>query len=192
MNKFVSIILSLISLNCLSQNSLNIIDNEQYSSFYINDTILGIPIFSNNSFDFYSNTKLNKFTSIENKNITLDFSEFISSGHNFRFSFISENNLIHFGFPSSNKYYSFGYNLSSYFDINISNELIDFFWNGNSQYLNNFVGFRNNTGSLLQFSSIYFQMAFLLNENLKFGSRINFLHGINYLDFERETSLYIH
>ena len=129
MNKFVSIILSLISLNCLSQNSLNIIDNEQYSSFYINDTILGIPIFSNNSFDFYSNTKLNKIPSIENKNITLDFfSEFISSGHNFRFSFISENNLIHFGFPSSNKYYSFGYNLSSYFDINISNELIDFFF----------------------------------------------------------------
>ena len=191
MNKFVSIILSLISLNCLSQNSLNIIDNEQYSSFYINDTILGIPIFSNNSFDLYSNTKLNKFTSIENKNITLDFSEFISSGHNFKFSFISENNLIHFGFPSLNKYYSFGYNLSSYFDINISNELIDFFWNGNSQYLNNFVGFRNNTGSLLQFSSIYFQMAFLLNENLKFGSRINFLHGINYLDFEKGNfSLY--
>ena len=50
MNKFASVILFLISLNCFSQNSLNIIDNEQYSSFYINDTILGIPIFSNNSF----------------------------------------------------------------------------------------------------------------------------------------------
>ena len=148
MNKFVSIILSLISLNCLSQNSLNIIDNEQYSSFYINDTILGIPIFSNNSFDFYSNTKLNKFSSIENKNITLDFSEFISAGNNFKFSFLSENNLIHFGFPSSNKYFSFGYNLSSYFDTNISNELIDLFWNGNSQYLSNLVDYyragRNN------------------------------------------------
>ena len=191
MNKFASVILFLICLNCFSQNSLNISDNEQYSSFYINDTILGIPIFSNNSFDFYSNTKLNKFTSIEKKNITLDFSEFISSGRNFKFSFISENNLIYFGFPSSNKYYSFGYNLSSYFDINISNELIDLFWNGNSQYLNSFTSFYNNSGSLLQFSTLYFQMSFLLNENLKFGSRINFLHGINYLDFENANfSLY--
>ncbi|MBH75852.1 MAG: hypothetical protein CMP68_01625 [Flavobacteriales bacterium] len=191
MNKFASVILFLICLNCFSQNSLNIIDNEQYSSFYINDTILGIPIFSNNSFDFYSNTKLNKFISIENKNITLDFSEFISSCRNFKFSLISDNNLIHFGFPSSNKYYSFGYNLSSYFDVNISNELIDLFWNGNSQYLNNFVGFYNNSGSLLQFSTLYFQISFLLNENLKFGSRINFLHGINYLNFENANfSLY--
>ena len=31
----------------------------------------------------------------------------------------------------------------------------------------------------------------MLNENLKFGSKINFLHGINYLDFERGNfSLY--
>ncbi len=185
MNKFVYIVLVFCYLNCFSQNNSNIIDNEQYSSFHISDTIIGIPIFSNHSFDFYSSIKLNQFTSIKNGNITLDFSEFISTGQDFNFSFISENNLIHFGLPILNKYYSFGYNFSSYFDLQLSNEIINLFWNGNSQYLNNSIQFQNNVASLLQFSSIYFQISFLLNENLKLGSRINFLHGINYLNFEK-------
>jgi len=185
MNKFIYIVLVFSYLNCFSQNTYNIIDNEKYSSFHINDKIIGIPIFANHRFDFYSNIRLNQFTSIENKNITLDFSEFISTGQDFNFSFISENNLIHFGFPISNKYYSFGYNFSSYFDLKLSNEMINLFWNGNSQYLNNSTQFQNNVASFLQFSSIYFQISFLLNENLKLGSRINFLHGINYLNFEK-------
>jgi len=185
MNKVFFIILFFSYLNCFAQSSLSIIDNERHSSFYIKDTILGIPIFSNHSFDFYTNTKLNNFSSFENKSITLNFSKLINTGQDFNFSFIADNNLIHFGFPKSNKYYSFGYNFSTYFDLNLSNEIIDLFWNGNSQYINNNILFQDNVASLIQFSSIYFQFSFLHSKNLKFGSRISILHGINYFDLEK-------
>ncbi len=176
-------------MNCLSQNNsmgqLNLFNFKNSSIFFNSDTIFGLPILSNHNIHFLTKNKLNEFCYFDNNNLVIDFSEYIEKGNNFSFKFFSENDLLFFGIPKSKSYYSIGFKYVSYFNLDISNESLSLIWNGNNQYLDDVTYFENNTASLIQYSSLFFQYSSKISENLHFGTRISLLHGVNFFSLER-------
>ena len=189
MNRYILVFLCFFYVNSFSQNnSIFQIDlfNLNYSSTFFNsDTILGVPFFTDHNVHFLTKNSLNKFSVFEKNNIIIDFSQFVEDGNNLAFNFLSENNLLFFGFPKANSHYSFGFKYSSYFDLNLSNQLINLFWNGNNQYSDNIVSFRENYISLIQFSSLFFQYSSDFSDNFRIGARVSLLHGVNFFNLEK-------
>lgn len=188
MSRYIFIFLCFLYVNSFSQNNstfqFELFNLNNSTVFFHSDTILGIPVFSENNIYFTAENSFNEFIFFDKKKLIVDFSDFIEDRNKLSFKLFSENNLLFFGFPKAKNYYSFGYKHSAYFDLNISNELINLFWNGNNQYLDNIVSFQNNTGSFIQFSSIFFQYSSNLSENFRVGARLSLLHGINYFNLE--------
>ncbi len=189
MNRHILIFLFFSYLNTFSQNSskveIDLFNLKNTSTFLNSDTILGVPFFSNHNIHFLTKNSFNEFSYFDNNNLVVDFSEYIEKGNNLSFKFFSENDLLFFGFPKAETYYSFGFKYSSYLDLNISNELLDLFWNGNNQYLDDFTYFEDNTASLIQFSSIFFQFSSKISDNFLFGTRVSLLHGVNFFNLEK-------
>ena len=150
-------------------------------TYYSNDTILGLPIFSNN-FHFFTKTPITDWYDFGNH--TIDFENYIIENKDINMTFFLDNNIINYSFPFRDSYLSFGINHHAYGKINFSNDLLNLFWNGNLQYLDETISFSDNTLNYIQFSSIYLQYYFELN-SFKMGTRLNFLHGINYFDLDK-------
>ena len=64
----------------------------------------------------------------------------------------NENNIVFYGLPVNELFYSFGINHYTYGRLNLSNELINLFWNGNQQYLDNIVDFTKLNGIIGMFA----------------------------------------
>ena len=146
-----------------------------------NDTILGLPLFSNNLHVITKYPITDWYNLSDN---TIDFENYISDNKDIEIIFFLDNNIFSFGLPVRESYFSFGLNHHVYGNAHLSNELLSLFWNGNSQYLNQTIEFFNNRSSFMQFSSIYFQYYFQYKD-YQMGARFNFLHGINYFNLER-------
>jgi len=189
MNRYILVLFYFFSLNSLAQDNsmfqFDLFNLNNSSSFFNSDTVLGIPFFSDHELQFMTKNSLNEFFVFDENNLIIDFSDFIDSRNNLSSKFFAENNLLYFGFPKGESYYSFGFKYSSYFDLNISNELINLFWNGNSQYADDIVSFKNNSSSLLQFSSLFFQYSSNLFKDFRFGARVSLLHGVNFFNLDR-------
>ena len=150
-------------------------------TYHSNDTILGFPLLSHN-LSFYTKKPIKDWYNYKTNKV--DFENYISENNSIEMAFFVENNILSLGFPFKEYYLSFGINHYIQSRINLSNELLNLFWNGNSQYLNQDVSFVDNYLNHIQFSSIYFQCYFELN-NYKMGARLNFLHGINYFNLNK-------
>ena len=150
-------------------------------TYYSNDTILAFPLSSNNLNFFTKNPITDWYNTTTNK---VDFENYIYEKKNIEMDFFLENNILSLGFPLNKSYLSFGISHYAQGRVHLSNELLNLFWNGNSQYLNQTAIFSDNYSNLIQFSSIYFQYYFELN-NYKMGARLNFLHGINYFNLDK-------
>jgi len=150
-------------------------------TYHSNDTILGLPLFSNN-FHFFTKHSIADWYNLSDN--TIDFENYISDNKSIEMIFFLDNNIFNFGLPFRDSYLSFGINHHIYGNLNFSNELLSLFWNGNSQYLNQTIDFFNNRLSFIQYSSIYFQSYFQYKD-CKMGARFNFLHGINYFNLDR-------
>lgn len=189
MNRYILVLFYFFSLNSLAQHNsmlqFDLFNLNNFSAFFNSDTVLGIPFFSDHDLHFMTKNSLNECFVFDENNLIIDFSEFIDNGNNLSSKFFAENNLLYFGFPKGKSYYSFGFKYSSYFDLDISNKLISLFWNGNSQYEDNIVSFKNNNSSLLRFSSLFFQYSSNYFKDFRFGARISLLHGINFFNLDR-------
>lgn len=149
------------------------------------DTIIGFPLITNHDFNFLINNSLSDFSDFNNKVLTFDFTDYVKKNRPLSLNFFSENNLLYLGIPKIKSYCAFGFKFSSYFDLDLSEEIIKLFWNGNSQFTDNIIDFNNNTSSLLQYSSFFFQYSSVFSQNLMYGLRVSLLHGINYFDLNR-------
>ncbi len=189
MNRYILIFLFFLYVNTFSQNNsivaIDLFNLKNTSTFFNPDTILGIPFFSNHNIDFLTTSSFNEFSYFDKNNLVIDFSEYIEKGNQLSFKFFGENDLLFFGFPKAESYYSFGFKYSTYFDLNVSNELLNLFWNGNNQYLGDKSYFENNTASLIQFSSIFFQYSSRISDNFRFGIRLSLLHGVNFFSLDK-------
>ena len=187
MNKYLLVFFLFFSGYLLSQNNALIrydLFNES-TTFFHSDTILGVPFMTNHNFNFLINSSIEEFSEFKESDLILDFSDFIENNKNLFFNFFSENNLLYYGFPKSKSYYSFGYKFSSHFDLSLSNDFLNLFWNGNNQFGDNITYFSNNTTSLIQYSSLFFQYSSNVFQKFRFGARISLLHGINYFDLDK-------
>ena len=187
MNKYLLFFFLCFTIYVLAQNNTTIrydLFNEA-TTFNHSDTILGVPFITNHNFTFLLNNSIEEFSEFNKSDLILDFSDFIENNKSLSFNFFSENNLLYFGFPKSKSYYSFGYKFYSYFDLNLSNDFLNLFWNGNNQFGDNIAYFRNNTTSLIQYSSLFFQYSSNIFQKFRFGARISLLHGINYFNLDK-------
>jgi len=187
MNKYLLVFFFCFSGHLLAQNNASIIYDlfNESTTYYHTDTILGVPFMTNHNFNFLINNSFAEFSEFNKSDLILDFSDFIENKKSLSFSFFSENNLLYFGFPRSKSYYSFGYKFSSHFDLSLSNDFLSLFWNGNHQFVDNVTYFNNNTTSLIQYSSLFFQYSSNISQKFRFGARISLLHGINYFDLDK-------
>lgn len=145
-----------------------------------NDTVLALPFLSNN-FSLFTKNPISEWYNLGASKV--DFESYISKEKSVELNLLLENNIISFGLPIRDSYLSFGLNHNIYGNINLSNELLNLFWNGNAQYLDQTISFNDNYSNYIQFSSLYFQYYFDLPK-YKIGARLNFLHGINYFNLD--------
>ena len=143
--------------------------------FFSDDTILAVP-FSSNNINFLTKHPISSWYNFKSNKI--DFENYISNNNHLEIFTFIDNNIFSYGYPKKNGYIHIGLSHHIYANMELKNNLLNLIWNGNSEYLNQSVNFSGNTLSLLQYTSLYLQYSFNLNQ-LKIGARLNFLHGIN-------------
>ena len=187
MNNYILIFVLFFSFNLYCQNKSNFNLNIPHETtiYSSGDTIIGLPLITNHDFNFLINNSFSEFSDFNNAVLTFDFTDYVKRNKPLSFNFYSENNLLYFGIPKIKSYSAFGFKFSSYFDLDLSSEIINLFWNGNSQFADEIIHFNNNTSSFLQYSSLFFQYSSVLSQNLMYGLRVSLLHGVNYFDLNK-------
>ncbi len=187
MNNYILIFVLFFSFNLFCQNKSNFNLNIPHETtiYSSEDTIIGFPLITNHDFNFLINNSFSEFSDFNNAVLTFDFTDYVKKNKPLSFNFFSENNLLYLGIPKIKSYSAFGFKFSSYFDLDLSGEIINLLWNGNSQFADEIIHFNNNTSSFLQYSSLFFQYSSVLSQNLMYGLRVSLLHGINYFDLNK-------
>ena len=187
MNNYILIFVLFFSFNLYCQNKSNFNLNIPHETtiYSSGDTIIGLPLITNHDFNFLINNSFSEFSDFNNAVLTFDFTDYVKRNKPLSFNFYSENNLLYFGIPKIKSYSAFGFKFSSYFDLDLSSQIINLFWNGNSQFADEIIHFNNNTFSFLQYSSLFFQYSSDLSQNLMYGLRVSLLHGVNYFDLNQ-------
>ena len=182
MNKFFALFFFYSTILLSQVSSPRNLGSPDFNLTYCSDdTILTLPFLSNN-FNFFTKNPITEWYNLGDSKF--DFEHYISENNSLELNLLLENNIISFGLPINNSYLSFGLSHNIYGKVNLSNELLNLFWNGNAQYLDQTINFSDNSLNYIQFSALYFQYYFEFNI-YKIGARLNFLHGINYFNLDK-------
>lgn len=147
------------------------------------NTIIGIPFISSISSTTYSSSfSFNDIfiTKDGSDSLYLNLSSVISktSENNFITEYI-ENDIIYLGFKIKNNFLNVGIRNRMYSRAMYSSDLVELFWNGNGNYINEKLDLSSLSVNHDHFLSYYVGFGFMIGDNVSLGIRANLNQGLS-------------
>ncbi len=191
MRKYIFVLLSIVALSLSAQNihsgyhsnAFILNSNSNPASFPEAKVVIGFPGLSNFSLGLQSPLSFNElFEKGEDDSLRLNIPSVPSFlGENDALLLNARNQLFYFGLKVGKKKNIFAYmgdEIVADIGIKLSTNLFDYLMQGNAQFLNRQMNFKDERLNVSVYNSFYIGVSSIINNKLNVGSRIKLLNGI--------------